>query len=117
MAAKNQSKNQPVNGTKLLTKCPKNEAQSRAERLKMLQNRGLEGVWADSGCQAPLGGHLEWRQGDFRSQDGFNFAAKMGVTWKQNVIKMDVQFGSTLEAFQNRFYLLCIRVCINNYLL
>ena len=44
--------NQPVNGTKLLTKCPKNEAQSGAERLKMLQNRGLEG------CCAALGGLL-----------------------------------------------------------
>ena len=48
----NQSKNQPVNGTKLFTKCPKNEAQSRAERFKMLQNRGLEG------CCAALGGLL-----------------------------------------------------------
>ena len=48
----NQSKNKPVNCTKLLTKCPKNEARSGAGRLKMLQNRGLEG------CCAALGGLL-----------------------------------------------------------
>ena len=51
----NQSKNKPVICTKLLTKCPKNEARSGAGRLKMLQNRGLEGC-----CAAPGGllGHL-----------------------------------------------------------
>ena len=37
---------------KIVTKCPKNEAQSGAERFKMLQNRGLEG------CCAALGGLL-----------------------------------------------------------
>ena len=55
MAAQNQSKNQPVHGTKLLTKCPKNEAQSGAERLKILQNRSLEGYCAALGS---LLGHL-----------------------------------------------------------
>ena len=50
-----QSKNQPVNGTKPFTKCPQNEVRSGAGRLKMLQNRGLEGC-----CAAPGGllGHL-----------------------------------------------------------
>ena len=48
----NQKTNPYMVITKLLTKCPKNEAQSGAERFKMLQNRGLEG------CCAALGGLL-----------------------------------------------------------
>ena len=50
-----QSKKQPVHGPKSFTQCPKNEVRSGAGRLKMLQNRGLEGC-----CAAPGGllGHL-----------------------------------------------------------
>ena len=55
MQYEKQSKHKLVNGTISFTKCSKSEVRSGAGRLKMLQNRSLEGCCAASGG---LLGHL-----------------------------------------------------------
>ena len=51
-----QQSSEPATAPKSFTKCPKNEFRSGAGRLKMLQNRGLEGCCAaPGGLLGPLG--------------------------------------------------------------
>ena len=62
---------------------------------KIDQNRGLEGVWSDSGSQVRLGTQLGWPRCDFRGQDGPNSGPKM----EPKTIKNDTKINQFLNAF------------------
>ena len=62
---------------------------------KIDQNRGLEGVWSDSGSQVRLGTQLGWPRCDFRSQDGPNLGPKM----EPKSIKIDSKINQFFSAF------------------
>ena len=68
---------QATNYQKSTKKRSKNVQKSSKNPPKIDQNRGLEGVWSDSGSQVRLGTKLGWPRCDFRGQDGPNLAPKM----------------------------------------
>ena len=78
----------PKNPSKIVQKSSKNPPQ-------IDQNRGLEGVWSDSGSQGRLGTQLGWPRCDFRGQDGPNLGPKM----EPKSIKIDSKINQSFICF------------------
>ena len=81
------------NPSKIIQKLSKNPP-------KIDQNRGLEGVWSDSGSQVRLGTQLGWPRCDFRGQDGPNLGPKM----EPKSIKIDSKINQFFSAFWDRIF-------------